>query len=127
MSRFPINLCALLLLTVAAPCTASYLQFCRLEGQIVSEPGTKGDCVSFRFEVKSASEYESGIFGAGWGNCAEHVGETVEVCIAPAYQGDRPYAKGLVRILWREAMDMEVDGEMCTVISYSAIAPGAKD
>ena len=117
----------LLLLTMALPAWASYSQFCHLDGRIVSNPSKVGDCVSFEYQISTSTEYKSQIPGAGWGNCAEHVGKIVEVCVALAYQGDGDFTKGQRRPLWRDAIDMMVDGEMCTVVGYSAVDPNTVD
>ena len=115
----------LLALLVASPGShASYAQFCRMEGRIVSQPNQDSkQCIHFKFEVSRSIEFEQRPFGQGWGNCKEHVGKTIDVSLTPPFQGQREFREGQLRSIWRDAMDMEVAGEMCTVVGFSAVDP----
>ena len=117
------GLVALCLLAVPTVGDASYAQFCRLEGQVTEAPVENGRGITFRYEVTRAVAYEDKLWGEGWGDCDAHVGETIDVFLADDYRGDAQIEVGLTLVLWRDAMDMEVNGEMCTFVGFSAVEP----
>ena len=103
---------------------ASYAQFCKLDGVILNHPKQdENECIRFEFEVSNASDFEQKPFGSGWGNCSEHVGNKIQVSLTPPYQGSTEFRKGQLRSIWYDAMDMEIDGRMCTVVGFSAVDP----
>jgi hypothetical protein len=105
---------------------ASYVQFCRLDGKIVSPPAQSGCCVEFQYLVITAEPYTDSIFGEGWDGCDEYIGKEISVQITPQLLGDEEYSQGQRKLIWRDAVDMEVNGEMCTVVGFSGVEP-AKD
>ncbi len=117
------GLLTVLLSLMANACFASYAQFCRFEGEIVSEPTQNACCVEFEYLVHAAESYEDEIFGEGWGDCDAALGTVLEVKIVVDSSESPEFLEGQRRTIWRDAMDMQVDGEMCTVVGFSAVDP----
>ncbi len=86
----------------------------------VEKPGC---CVEFEFLVTAAESYTDSILGEGWGDCDEHVGKKMSVQIKSDFLGDQKLAVGQKTVIWRDAVDMEVNGEMCTVVGFSGVRP----
>jgi len=112
-----------LFMFVSSPAQASYAQFCRLSGDIVSHPEQTGCCVKFEFIVVAAAPYIDPLYGDGWGRCDEHLGSPISVQIATEFLGKQEFSLGQTKTIWRDAMDMEINGEMCTVVGFSAVEP----
>ena len=110
-------------LAVLAPslAEASYLQFCRLEGDIVSEPKPSDGGVEFEFLVAASEAYEDPVFGEGWDGCDDYVGKVLSVRITAGDLGDEEYLAGQTRVVWRYAIELEVNGKASSVVGFSAV------
>ena len=128
MPKFVQGLFLSFFLVISGTSWASYAQFCKLDGVILNDPTQdENECIHFEFEVSNASEYDQKPFGTGWGNCSEHIGTKIQVSLTPPYQWSTVFRKGQLRSIWYDAMDMEIEGRMCTVVGYSAVDPNTVD